>query len=129
MLTNIANDLDLLLTDLCHMHPYGPGDAAIGERTPGVREQTLHTLTQHSGDTLGRDSFLSSAEAASRRLGDTTGSVIVVVVVLLFFLLSSAETVSRRLADTMETVVVVVDGGVLVVVCPPLNPPTDVGRV
>ena len=128
MLTNIANDLDLLLTDLCHMHSYGPGDAAIGERTPGVREQTLHTLTQHSGDTLGRDSFLSSAEAASRRLGDTTGSDIVVVVVLLL-LLSSAETASRRLADTMESVVVVVDGGVLVVVCPPLNPPTDVGHV
>ena len=99
MLTNIANDLDLLLTDLCHMQPYGPGDAAVGEQTPGGREQTLHTLTRHSGDTLGRDSFLSSAEAASRRLGDTTGSVVVVV-----------------------------NGSVLVVVvvCPPLKPSTDV---
>ena len=78
MLTNIANDLDLLLTDLCHMHPYRDGE--VGEQSPGVGEQTLHTLTQHSGDTLGKDSFLSSAEAGSRRLGDTTGSVVVFVV-------------------------------------------------
>ncbi|XP_070181044.1 protein sprint-like isoform X2 [Littorina saxatilis] len=75
MLTNIANDLDLLLTDLVHMHPCQvPGEGEEGVGLPGMGEHTLNTLTQHSGDTLGKDSFLSSAEAASRRLGDTTGS-------------------------------------------------------
>ncbi|XP_076463753.1 uncharacterized protein LOC143295940 isoform X2 [Babylonia areolata] len=96
MLTNIANDLDQLLTDLCHNHPAGyphphhphlhhhhhpfppPGDGDGGGGGGGggvglvLGEHTLNTLTQHSGDTLGKDSFLSSVEAASRRLGDTT---------------------------------------------------------
>ncbi|KAL8619629.1 hypothetical protein ACOMHN_019684 [Nucella lapillus] len=89
MLTNIANDLDQLLTDLCHAHPHPaptpgyptplpPGQVppgmveVVGVGVVGEQTMTLNSLTQHSGDTLGKDSFLSSVGATSRGLGDTT---------------------------------------------------------
>ncbi|XP_059162197.1 uncharacterized protein LOC131945184 isoform X2 [Physella acuta] len=59
MLGNIASDLDSLLTDLCHKEKTSKGD---------------NSGTLHSSDTLGKDSFFSSAGNTSRRQDDVVSS-------------------------------------------------------
>ncbi|XP_013077623.2 uncharacterized protein LOC106063724 isoform X2 [Biomphalaria glabrata] len=59
MLGNIASDLDSLLSDLC-----------ITNKEPRSKENPSNSGTLHSADTLGKDSFFSSAGNTSKRQGD-----------------------------------------------------------
>ncbi|KAH9519626.1 hypothetical protein Btru_003185 [Bulinus truncatus] len=65
MLGNIANDLDSLLSDLCITDK--------DHRT--TRENPSQSGTLHSADTIGKDSFFSSAGNTSKRQGDAVPAV------------------------------------------------------
>ncbi|GFO35443.1 hypothetical protein PoB_006194800 [Plakobranchus ocellatus] len=74
MLGNMASDLDTLLTDLHGKKTTGHSHQAAYSNRDSKGEQDLPTFstpgTLHSADTLGKDSFLSSAGNTSRRHGD-----------------------------------------------------------
>ncbi|PVD26166.1 hypothetical protein C0Q70_13835 [Pomacea canaliculata] len=74
MLTNIANDLDLLLNDLSHIYPYPQGERSEEAEGASGENGCPPSMTLHSGDTLGNDSFFSSTGATSRHHGNMTGS-------------------------------------------------------
>lgn len=81
MLTNIANDLDLLLNDLSHIYPYPQGERSEEAEGASGENGCPPSMTLHSGDTLGNDSFFSSTGATSRHHGNMTGWVYMVSVV------------------------------------------------